>query len=706
MSQAKGRGGKFCLTTKMVCLLLVFSVVPTAGMAYMAFSATDIIEESAGKRLQSQSAAIADKIDRNLFERYGDVQAFGVNEVVQRVSNWGDRSETNAITMAMNKYVATYGIYYLTIMVDTAGNLVAVNSLDAEGRPIASQQLFERNYRDAAWFKAAQTQQFTTKMVFTSHGNDQSTGTFIEDVHVDPFVRMAYQNDDALTLGFTAPVYSETGQVIGYWSNRAKFSLVEEIIQSAYLDLKDSGSSRAEITILNGNGQVIIDYDPAKTGSEAIQHDLQNVLFKLNLVGKGVQVAKEVVAGQDGFQVSENVGKQIWQMAGYTHLRGVLGYPGMNWSVLVRVPVDQALAAAYSFQKNGWMAALVCLGVLIPFGILVGRRAVRQINPIVKVAQRASQGDLRDRVPANSSQDELGQMGHAFNQFLDNLSLKIGQTAEMAQSVATAAEELSVNGTQVGQASRDQSQQSTHVASAVEEMSATANEMTKNAQVMATTAKELSETARMGGEVVSNSIKGMEAVGNTMHVSAERIQVLGQRSQEIGKINRVIEDIADQTKLLALNAAIEAARAGEQGRGFAVVADEVRKLAERTGKATKEIAGVIETVQVGTKDAVASMETGTREVQEEMKLVNEAGLRLGDIVSGVQKVTQMVQQLAGSIDEQSSATEQIAGGMQSVAGLSQQNEGSVSQVVEATSDLSRMATQLQSDIKRFQLVGS
>ena len=708
MRRAKGKGqaGGIGLTTKMVVLLVVFGCLPAGVVAYMGWSGTAILEENAGQRFLTTSAAVAETIDRSLFERYGDVQAFASNRIVgERYAWYTPGEQNNEIVAAMNDYVATYGIYYLTMFVDLEGAVIAANSKDAQGNPIDTTFLYKKNFITTPWFQALKQQQYTTSMPFTDPGNDTSTGTFVEDVFVDEDVRKAYPGDPGMTIGFSTPVY-ESGNLIGYWTNRAKFSLVEEIVQSAHKALKGSGFGTAEITILNEKGQVIVDYDPATTGSEAVPHNFEKVLFKLNLAENGVQAAKDGVAGKDGATTSLHARKQIYQVAATSHLRGALGFPGMNWSVLVRVPVEKALAASHSIQRNIWLSVMACLAVIIPFGLFIGRRAVNQIKPIVEVAEKASNGDLRDRVPVSSSKDELGQMGRSFNQFLDNLNGMIGQTVEVSHSVAAASEELSVNGTQVGQASRDQSQQSTQVASAVEEMSATANEMTKNAQVMANTAKELSETARKGGEVVSNSMKGMEAVGNTMQISADRIQVLGQRSQEIGEIIRVIEDIADQTNLLALNAAIEAARAGEQGRGFAVVADEVRKLAERTGKATKEIAGVIETVQSGTKDAVASMETGTREVQEGMKLVNEAGSRLGDIVSGVQKVTQMVQQLAGSIDEQSSTTEQIAGGIQSVASLSQQNEGSVEQVVAATSDLSRMATQLSSDIKRFQLVGS
>jgi methyl-accepting chemotaxis protein len=190
-----------------------------------------------------------------------------------------------------------------------------------------------------------------------------------------------------------------------------------------------------------------------------------------------------------------------------------------------------------------------------------------------------------------------------------------------------------------------------------------------------------------------------------MQESASRIQTLGQRSQEIGDIIGVIEDIAEQTNLLALNAAIEAARAGDQGRGFAVVADEVRKLAERTGKATKEIATVIESVQKGTHEAVHSMEAGTQEAHTGMALAKEAGIRLTEIVNGVQRVVGMIQHFAASTQQQSEVSGQLSSSIQQVAQLSKENEGHVQGVATATQHFACLAADLQTSLSRFTLKG-
>ena len=416
------------ITTKLICLCVVFGVIPMAGIGFIAFNAANDMEKNVGHAFETSAKTIADKIDRNLFERYGDVQAFAQNRVNQSRIQWGNPLHMNDITKVMNGYVSTYGIYYLTFLVDTEGNPVAVNSKDAAGNALATEHLMNKSYADTAWFKAVSTRNFTTKMPFTASGNDISTGTYIEDIHIDEDVKSVFPNDDSLTLGFSAPVYGEDGSIIGYWSNRAKFSLVEEIFEHAYQDLKNEGFTNAELTLLDRQGRVLVDYDPARHGTENVVHDMENVILKLNLLEKGVQVAQEAVAGKSGYSNARHARKNIVQSGGYTHLKGALGYPGMNWAVLVRIPKKEAAAAA-SLKMSIVIAGGICLLVLLPLGWWVGRMGAGRVKSIQDVAERMAAGDYAVRVPSGSN-DELGHLGESFNRMADAIQ---SSTVEMSR---------------------------------------------------------------------------------------------------------------------------------------------------------------------------------------------------------------------------------------------------------------------------------
>jgi methyl-accepting chemotaxis protein len=346
------------------------------------------------------------------------------------------------------------------------------------------------------------------------------------------------------------------------------------------------------------------------------------------------------------------------------------------------------------------------MSLLLAGGIayIITRNVVRPIRMVNAALQDIAEGegDLTKRLKVDG-EDEIGRLCEGFNRFVDKLHHSMERVASTTASLAAAAEELSHNAVQLSKGGQEQAQQAMQASAAVEEMSATVTEMAKNAQNVATTAQEASQAAGQGHEVVAGSIAGITRLAETVRASAERIHSLGQRSDQIGEIVRVIEDIADQTNLLALNAAIEAARAGEQGRGFAVVADEVRKLAERTTKATKEIGDTIRTIQTDTATAVNSMETGTHEAEEGMTLANKAGERLTEIVGWVKTVTGMIEQMAAAIEEQSTASEQIAGNIEAVAAVSKRSEGGLTQVSQATAELARMAGDLQTVVGGFKL---
>ena len=250
---------------------------------------------------------------------------------------------------------------------------------------------------------------------------------------------------------------------------------------------------------------------------------------------------------------------------------------------------------------------------------------------------------------------------------------------------------------------QEQSAQANEVASAVEEMTKTIFETSKNTSEAAIASKQAGDFAKEGGKAVEETIEGMNRISSVVTKSAETVLTLGKSSDQIGEIIQVIDDIADQTNLLALNAAIEAARAGEQGRGFAVVADEVRKLAERTTKATKEIATMILQIQSDTAEAVKSIKLGEQEVENGKHLAVKAGQSIRDIVNGAAKVTDTITQVATASEEQSATAEQIGKNIDSINHVTQETAQGIQQIAQASEDLSRLTVTLQELIAKFKL---
>jgi methyl-accepting chemotaxis protein len=195
----------------------------------------------------------------------------------------------------------------------------------------------------------------------------------------------------------------------------------------------------------------------------------------------------------------------------------------------------------------------------------------------------------------------------------------------------------------------------------------------------------------------------MTRISDRVKDSAEVIKSLGTRSDQIGQIVGLINDVADQTNLLALNAAIEAARAGEHGRGFAVVADEVRKLAERTSHATKEISNTIYAMQSETKKAVSSMEEGVNEVGTGTSEAAKSGAALQDILRQINKVTGEINQIAVASEQETATTNEIASSIQQISEVMQETARSIQENTNASSQLANLAGSLQTMVRQFKL---
>jgi len=358
-------------------------------------------------------------------------------------------------------------------------------------------------------------------------------------------------------------------------------------------------------------------------------------------------------------------------------------------------------ASVSAQQKLVVMLLLPLFGTVLVLSTLLARSIASRLQKASDLLRRiASENDLTVRFDVDSN-DEISEMSRWFNVFTEKLEKMVLTISGNTARVATASEEISSAASQQAAGSDTQKGQTQQVAVAMQEMSTTIAQVTDSATKAAGAAQQASDTARKGGQVVGQALEKMKTISMSVESSAKKIQKLGENSDQIGEIVGVIDDIADQTNLLALNAAIEAARAGEQGRGFAVVADEVRRLAERTTKATKEIAAMIKNIQVETRDAVAAMEDGTKVVDEGVRSTEQAGASLQEIITMATQVGDMVTHIASAVSQQSSATEQVNVNVEQISKISMEVAVGTQQSARACQDLSNLALDLQNLVGQF-----
>ncbi len=377
---------------------------------------------------------------------------------------------------------------------------------------------------------------------------------------------------------------------------------------------------------------------------------------------------------------------------------------------------DKVIAANFQQQLNlvdAWSVRSKLTGlVMLVFAVISCASAwwviqFKVVLPLRHLAMRMQdiaegEGDLTRRIEVRG-RNEIDEVGLWFNVFLDKLQEVMRQVKANTLRLTQASEVLTQSAGHMAEGAEAQQGQTNMVATAMHEMAATVQDISRNSNMAAAKTRQASEDASTGGQVVERTVAMMRGVTDSVDRAARQIVGLGERSNQIGLIVNVIDEIASRTNLLALNAAIEAARAGEQGRGFAVVAGEVRSLAERTTGATKEIASMVDGFQRETEIAVLAMGEGTAQVRLAVDAASEAGAKLGQIIESAEEAAGMVNQIATAAAEQSSATGEVTGNVSQIARISLETSSGARQSEQSCMALSDLASNLNRLIAKFRV---
>ncbi|MEN5143220.1 methyl-accepting chemotaxis protein McpA [Pseudomonas juntendi] len=477
-----------------------------------------------------------------------------------------------------------------------------------------------------------------------------------------------------LMVTIATPVKSKSnGELIGVVGGDVTLDTLVEIINS--VDFGGMGHA----FLADANGQVIV--SPNK---DQVMKNLKDIYPGSNLrVAAGMQDV--TLNGQD----------RIISFA------PVAGLPSAQWYIGLSIDKDKAYAALSQFRTSAVIAMLIAvaaiaglLGLLIPVlmrPLTTMGRAMRDIAE--------GEGDLTRRLVVQNK-DEFGELATSFNRFVERIHASISEVSSATRLVHDLSEKVVSASNASISGSEEQSMRTNSVAAAINELGAATQEIARNAADASQHASGASEQAHGGREVVEEAISAMTALSQRISESCAQIETLNASTDEIGKILDVIKGISQQTNLLALNAAIEAARAGEAGRGFAVVADEVRNLAHRTQESAEEIHRMITSLQVGSREAVHTMNTSQVSSEQTVQVANQAGERLASVTQRIGEIDGMNQSVATATEEQTAVVESLNLDITQINALNQQGVENLNETLRHCDQLAQQAGRLK------QLVGS
>jgi methyl-accepting chemotaxis protein PixJ len=724
---------KLGLKSKATILAIAIGTIPVVVIGTIAyFAASPPIRQQVANTQKAQAQEISDKLNRFLFERYGDIQILSNLPILRN-------SKVRAITTPKEKqsildgFISTYKAYDSIAVFDLAGNPIVQSSgtnLDNHsdrvyfqealktGKPVISQAEKSKSSGKIVMHFAAPIRDSVTgeivaivrsrmplenvEEVIENFGGGEDTyhifdakGSIIMATEKDRVGRNALEDIPGLReikeqgklASFITHDISNGGNVeqLGAFSRLLPFQDMPELKWSnAYL-VETENAFRAErqlaITIAIGTGVVALLVALLATwlANKAIK-PIEEAAIAVEKIGKGQLDTRLEVAGEDELAV---LGNNINLM---TSQLGVLQKEREQEVQRIETARQEARADADASAQEQKTAKEKLQSRALELLI--------EVDPI-------SRGDLTIR--AKVTDDEIGTLADSYNSTVQSLRQIVVQVQATAQQVVDTTD---LNEPLVQSLSQEALRQSEEIAIAlarIQEMSSSIQAVASNAQKVEDLVQQASVTLHAGDIATNRTVDGISTIRTTVSETSDKLKHLGESTKNISRVVKLISSFAEQTNLLALNASFEAARAGVQGLGFAVVVDEIQSLAQQSAEATTEITDLVAEIQIGTSEVVLAMQAGTKQVDIGTKLVEESRLNLTQISAASVQISSLVGAIAQAAVTQTQTSESVTKTMNKVAAIADTSSDEAIHVVDGFKQILILAKQLQSKVERFKV---
>jgi len=625
------------IRTKLVLVITLLVFLTAVIIGFFSYQKSrDMLVRYTRERLLTDAGIYSDMIDKYIYERSRDIVVMAKHPKLTGVDV--PAAEKSAVLKGFKEDFGCYNSISLT---------------DAQGLQIADSDGNVGEMKDhKEWYKAG------------------LQGLYISDVRMSTDLKKP-------VLSFAYPVRDNTGKVTGVISSRLLLENTVWAMVDEFAAIQQENNKSGYAYLVNKEGVLMA-------------HPNREMVLRDNILEMGIDDLKsageKMIRGESGFAryVHEGVDKYV----AFAPLDGWGKYAGKGWSIVLTSPVSDFLAPVYAMLRFNVLCVTAAILIGILLSLLLARQLARPLGELLDKVKEVAAGDLTRNVNVRTS-DEVGELAGAFNGMVTNLREIVARVQDSSGKISHHSQALAASGQEVSATVEE-------VAGTTAEVAATSSQNADNALAAEQDSTRMREVAEEGSRAVEQALDKINAIAENSNTISRAVHQLGEQSGRIGQIIHTITDIADQTNLLALNAAIEAARAGEHGRGFAVVAEEVRKLAEQSGRAAAEITGLIQRIQSGVDEVVATMDRGIAEVDEGVRLAGSAGAALDEIVKAIAGNTEMIKDLAAGAGQVNEGTQQLSAATQQIS-------ATVQEVAGSAQELANIAEELQQAAARFKV---